>query len=157
MIPNFVGVRSSGEVTVVVYDSRIDAMNFPGGMVYRYTERKVDSTVRYAKVFAPKRTGRMAGQIRRDIRSLRSGVVGRVRSPARYSAYVHEGTGPFIYPTSGKYLSIPQSRYSVSRRTLKPFVRGQRANPFLQRAMETAVGAGFPTYVRPIGPSNPFV
>lgn len=149
-------IRPSGEVTVVVYDSRITAMSMPGGMVFRYTERLTESTVSYAKAFAPKRTGRMAGQIRKDVRPLRSGTVGRVRSPVPYSVYVHEGTGPFIYPKTGRYLSIPQSRYSTGRRKLRPFVRGQEANPFLVRAMRAAVGAGFPSFARPLGPSNPF-
>lgn len=150
-------IRPSGEVTVIVYDSRISALSFPGGSVYHYIDRKTESTVRYAKAFAPKRTGRMAGQIRKDVRPLRSGTVGRVRSPVYYSVYVHEGTGPIILPKSGRYLSIPQSRYSTSRRRLKPFVRGQRANPFLEKAMKAAVGAGFPTFPSPIGPPNPFL
>lgn len=163
MIPHMI-FRSQGEVTVVIYDSKITAMNAPGGMVYRYTDNKTKAGVRFAKAFAPKRSGNLANKIEPDVRQTsRDRVVGRVRSRARYSTWVHEGTVQFglIYPKNGKYLSIPRTSahaWNVKGhgRILKPFVHGQTANPFLERALRAAMATGA-SYPGPIGPENPFL
>jgi hypothetical protein len=155
-------LRSQGEVTVVVYDSKITAMNAPGGMVYRYADNKADATVRFAKAFAPKRSGRLAGGISKELRQTsKDRVVARIRSRARYSTWVHEGVPGLIYPKNGRYLSIPRTKAhpwnaTGHGRILKPFVRGQTANPFLERALRAgmATGGSFPT---PLGPDNPFL
>jgi hypothetical protein len=148
-------VRASGEVVFVVYDTKIDAMNAPTGQVYRYVEHKTESSLRAAKLFAPKRTGRLAGGIRMDVRQTsRDRVVGRVRSTRYYSQWVHEGTGPFIFP-DGDYLSLPAFRGAPpGRRIKRPFVHGQDANPFLANALAVGLAGSYPT---PIGPSNPFI
>ena len=121
------------EVRVVVYDSAIHRMNQPGGDVYRYTARKVRQTTLAARDFAPKRSGYLASRIEGEVRPRRSSVRGFVRSRADYSRYVHEGTGPVIYP-HGDYLSVPKFKRSTLR-VKRTHVRGQRANPFLERAL----------------------
>lgn len=152
-------IRASGEVFFVVYDTKITAMNAPSGMVYRYVEHRTDSTVRIAKVFAPKRTGRLAGGIRRDVRQTsRDRVVGRVRSTARHSQWVHEGTRtPITALTGGRMgdgmLSVP-TFIGSSKRMRRRAVKGQRANPFLERALTLGMTG---SYASPIGPANPFV
>jgi hypothetical protein len=148
-----VGFRSRGEVFFVVYDSKITAMNAPGGNVYRYTHHKTEATMLLAKALAPKRSGRLAGGIRKDVRQTsRDRVVGRVRSTARHSTWVHEGTHGPIVPTSGTYMRLrPGGGYGFSMRKV---VRGQSANPFLERAMAVTMVGSFPS---PIGPANPFV
>lgn len=157
MIPHF-ALRAHGEVSVVIFDSRIDAWHMPGGMVYRYTEHKTDSVVRFAKAFAPKRTGHLAGSVRRDVRrTSRDRVVGRVRATAFYSTYVIKGTSTPIFPKNGKWLSLPRTAahpWNTNIRTLKPFVRGQAPNNFLLRALAPGMAATYPT---PLGPPNPFV
>jgi len=142
----------AGEVRVVVYDSRITAMGAPGGDVYNYTKNKTRRTAAYAQGFAPIRSGRLRGGIRTDVRTLRNGTVGRVRSTARHSAWVHEGVDGLIYP-HGDYLWVPVSR-GASKRRQRPFVRGQDANPFLERALTAAMRDPFSMGARIIG--NPF-
>lgn len=149
--------RSQGEVSVVIYDSKITAMNMPGGMVYRYTDNKTDNALRFAKAFAPKRSGHLAGGVRKDVRQTgRDRVVGRVRSTAYYSTWVIKGTGPFItstdYPNKQMVLR-PGNGFGWKR---KYIVRGQKPNDFLSRALAASIATGgsFPT---PLGPDNPFV
>lgn len=152
-------LRAHGEVTVVVYDSKITAMNLPGGMVYRYTDNKTESVLRAAKAFAPKRTGRLVGGIRKDVRTTsRDRVIGRVRSTAPHSTWVHEGTyGPIEARGTAEHgmMRLPAWKGAPPGVTiLRQRVAGQRANPFLTRAL--AVGlAG--SYASPLGPANPFI
>jgi hypothetical protein len=152
-------IRASGEVFFVVYDSKITAMNAPGGQVYAYTRHKTEATLRAAKMFAPKRTGRLAGGIRIDVRQTSPDrVVGRVRATARHSMWVHEGTyGPITAHTGGRMhdgkLSVPVF-IGAKRRMRRAAVAGQRANPFLERALAVGMAGSYPS---PVGPANPFV
>jgi hypothetical protein len=149
-------IRASGEAVFVVYDSKITAMNMPAGQVYRYVHFKTETSRDAAEMLAPKRTGSLAGGIRIDVRQTsRDRVVGRVRSTRHYSRWVHEGTGPFIFPNDGDYLSLPAFRGAPpGRRIKRPFVHGQDANPFLANALAIGLATTYPT---PIGPVNPFV
>lgn len=132
-------LTSSGGVRVVVYDSRIQAMSAPGGDVFRYAQRKAQRTASFAKAFAPKRTGRLAAGIRSDTRTVVQGAVGRTRSTAHYSAYVHEGTtGPIVATNSEKGLWVPRRKYGY-KRGWRDSVAGQRANPFLDRALSASM------------------
>lgn len=155
VIPGII-LRAQGEVTVVVYDSKITAMNAPGGMVYRYTDHKTESVMRFAKAFAPKRTGRLAGGIRKDVRQTsRDRVVGRVRSTARHSKWVHEGTyGPIVGKGARHDNMMRLPPYGMYGAKLKAQVAGQRANPFLARALAPGMAASFPVA---LGPPNPFL
>lgn len=151
-------LRARGEVFFVVYDSKVTAMNAPGGDVYRYVDHRTTSTVRFAKAFAPKRSGRLAGGVRKDVRQTsRDRVVGRARSTARHSKWVHEGTyGPIWARGARKdnMMRLPAYRMAPKRTILRPFVRGQDANPFLERALIASMGTSYPT---PLGPANPFL
>jgi hypothetical protein len=62
------GIRAHGEVFMVVYDSKITAMSAPGGMVHTYADWKCETVLVAAKALAPKRSGRLAGGIRKDVR-----------------------------------------------------------------------------------------
>jgi hypothetical protein len=149
--------RSHGEVSVVIYDSKITAMNMPGGMVYRYTDHKTESALIFAKAFAPKRSGHLAGGVRKDVRQTsRDRVVGRVRSTAYYSTWVIKGTtGPITstaYPNKQMVLR-PGNGFGWKR---KYVVRGQRPNDFLSRALAATIGGGG-SFPLPLGPANPFI
>lgn len=125
----------SGSVRVVVYDSKIEAMNFPGGDVYEYTKSKTRTCTYLAKSFAPMRSGRLAAGIRSDVRPRTSSVVGRVRATARHSAWVHEGTKDRepIFSPDGNRMSLPPGGGYSARRLYA--VKGQRAQPFLMEAL----------------------
>jgi putative component of toxin-antitoxin plasmid stabilization module len=147
-------IGSTGEVRVVVYDSRIDAMSLPGGDIFRYTERKVRQTAIRAKGNVRSRTGRLAGSIRGDVRPLAKGmVVGRVRAGMYYAAWVHEGTTGPIYPESSSYLLVP-IRKGSTRKMKRAWVHGQDANPFLEDALRSSVNNTLGR--RMFGDSNPF-
>lgn len=152
-------LRAHGETTVVVFDSKITAMNLPGGQVYRYADHKTESVLRAAKAFAPKRSGRLAGGIRKDVRTTsRDRVVGRVRSTARHSKWVHEGTyGPIVARGTASHgmMRLPAYQGAPPGKTiLRPRVRGQEANPFLTKALAVGLAGSYPS---PVGPANPFI
>lgn len=154
-----IGIRAQGEVFVVVYDSKITAMNMPGGMVYRYIDNKTKGVVRAAKTFVPKRTGHLANTIRKDVRQTsRDRVIGRVRATARYSKWVHDGTRTPIVTQGTAWhglMRLPAYKGAPPGKTiLRARVRGQDANPFLARALSVGLYASYPT---PLGPANPFV
>jgi len=147
-------IGSTGNVRVVVYDSRINAMSMPGGDIYRYTERKVRQTTIRAKGNVKSRTGRLAGSIRGDVRPLARGmIVGRVRAGMYYAAWVHEGTTGPIYPESASYLLVP-ARKGSARKVKRAWVNGQAANPFLEDALRESIQT--PLGRRMFGDSNPF-
>lgn len=141
-----------GGVRVVVYDSRLDAFTLPGGDVYRYTQEKTRRAAVYAQMFAPVRSGALKASIRTDVRGLTSSTVGRIRATARHAQWVHEGTDDIIYP-EGEFLWVPVAKYATKRRK-RDFVRGQRANPFLERALGAAMRDPFSRGARLTG--NPF-
>lgn len=139
---------------VVIYDSAITAMTAPGGDVYRYAHRKGQRTTLLAKMNAPKRSGALVRGIRMDIRKTgRDRVVVRVRSQAAHSLFVHEGTTGPIYAHNPRGLWVPRRKYGTSRRW-RESVNGQKANPFLTRAMDAEMRPTFGP--RLLGNTNPF-
>lgn len=132
-------MASRSSVRVVVYDTRIQGMNVPGGEVNNYVRRKVGLTAVLAQEKAPVRTGRLKAGIRTDVRTVRNGTVGRVRSTAKHSLWVHEGTTGPIFGNAG-FLWVPSSKYGT-RRVRRSEVAGQRANPFLAEALDVVMGA----------------
>lgn len=144
----------SADINIVVYDSRINSWFEPGGMAFNWTrERTIEASGR-AKLLAPKRTGRLAASIRADTRPLAGNhVIGRLRSQAPYSLFVHEGTTGPIYATNafapnftpGRFLKVPPwygapHKVIWADRSTKPWtpvpVRGQSGQPFLSDAVE---------------------
>lgn len=124
---------------VEVHDSAITAMNLPGGSVFKFVHQIVREAAVTSRAEAPWRTGELANSIegKRPVTKGPNDVEGRVYAHAEYAKWVHEGTGPYIFPTSGKYLRIPPwgrwpGFYARS-------VRGQEANPFLRRGLRIAM------------------
>lgn len=131
------------DVRVVIYGSAITAMSLPGGMIFRWTARRIDEVEQIAQATAPKRTGRMAASITTDKRN-----IGRPRhvvmtvnadSPA---AWVHEGTAGggagFIYPTHSRKLHV-QPAWGGWPESLQDRVRGQRPQPWLANSLRAVM------------------
>lgn len=133
---------AGSSVSVVIYDSRITAMNYPGGDVYKYFLHKARTTVALAKMYAPKRSGELARSVRRESpRSGRNHVTMRVSARAKHAIFVIKGTGPWIDvdDTAEGYFWLP--KYPRATKRVKYFsdVRGQKANDFLSAAMKAAL------------------
>ena len=147
-------------VRVTVFDAKMSEFTMPRGSVYKWTNSKGKKIRRRAAMEAPARTGRMA----RSLREHTTGGVRRsrtiVRAHVHYGIYVHEGTsGNFGFnklrgatpgPKSAGVWS-PGARNPWPRATKKG-VQGQRANPFLTRAMFSVMGttAVNARWVRPV-------
>lgn len=126
-------------VVVRINDRGIQSLTAPGGDVWRMVRRMGRNTSVLAKAEAPPRgTGRLEAGIQDpEMTTVPFEAQARVRSTARHSLWVHEGTqGPIRRPGRGPMPIHNRSRTAVlafSRR-----VRGQRANPFLARALREA-------------------
>lgn len=111
----------------------------------------------FAKLEAPKRTGKLAASIRAS-RPRPAGLYqlsSSVSVAVGYGHWVHEGTEHLglIYPKRGKYLTVPHVAGPLSGAALKAsggsgraklyflarFVRGQKPNPFLADALKKAL------------------
>lgn len=112
-----------------------------GGGPQRDIEARAKRVARYAKMYAPAKTGRLrrsitVQQARTDIGRYDIGY--EVGASAPYSIYVHEGTAPHRIqgsPLLGFYWP------KVGRRIALPYVNhpGTTAQPFLTRALPQAV------------------
>lgn len=125
-------------VTVRISDSRIKLLGAPTNMVGRYVHRKGDTVERWAEIGCPTRSGALQASIGLGPvvwRGHRTSVT--ISADAGYARWVHDGTGPFIYP-HGDYLSVPKF-WSITGanvpRQKRAFVRGQDAQPFLRNAL----------------------
>lgn len=136
-------LRVDGSARVVVYDSKIDAMNFPGGMVHEYTRDRTRTAADLSRAFAPKRSGALAKSVHYTVRPRTSSVVGRVSADARHATWVHEGTldKTPITATGGGLMYLPAGG-GYSARRLRA-VRGQRAQPFLVEGMQAALATPY--------------
>ena len=158
-------IRGGSDLTVVVYESQIDAMFQPGGEGVRYANTQARDVASDARSLAPERSG----ELRRFIRAVPSRSTGKrsvrssVRSAARHSLWVHEGTAGdgagYIYPARKRAMKLPpggptyHGGPSTSRHMGQKFkamklkkVRGQKGNPFLRQALYDQV------YENPIRP-----
>lgn len=130
-------VRTS--VYVKISDRRIMELGAPGRPVGRYIDRKGDTVERWAEIGCPKRSGALARSIERSrvVHRLHHTYV-TVSADAGYARWVHNGTGPVIFP-DGEFLWVPR-RWSITGanvgRIRRPFVAGQAAQPFLRDALE---------------------
>lgn len=144
------------EVYVRIYDNRIKALNAPGQPVGRYVASKGRAIEGFAKAQAPKRSGRLARSIEAQPvkwRGHRSSVQVSVSAP--YALFVHEGTGPWIFPNTANYLSVPKYPSITGVRVPRMrmlFVRGQRAQPFLREALDLVMGGS--RFLRTFGAGN---
>jgi hypothetical protein len=115
----------------------------------------LQTTRELGKLYAPKRSGRLATSIRAS-RPKASGVYqfsGTCSASIGYALYVHDGVPGRIYPKRGKYLTVPHVQGALSGAQLKAVggsgkaklyflarsVRGQRSQPFLADALGDAI------------------
>lgn len=123
-------------VTFVENPAGIQALVVPGGVVWRFARRIGRDVTRLAIVGAPHRTGALVKRIDApEMRTLPLTVIATVRSEARHSLWVHEGTRTPITRPGGGVMPV----HNASRTRVVVFaerVRGQRANPFLRRALQ---------------------
>lgn len=101
-----------------------------GGWIYRVSQ----DMIRASRAEAPRRSGDL-----RDAHYVTRGRVGNqymqsynIGNSAEHAEWVHRGTARWIYP-DGDFLLVPVAP-GASRRMKKPRVRGQDANPWLDRA-----------------------
>jgi hypothetical protein len=123
-------------VRVQVYDSRLQTLFEPGGSVHRWTRdltiRVMDRAVR----LCPKRTLHLAESHDHSVGTNRLGTFGYVSNHAEYARFVHEGTRDYITPTHGRYLVVRPAPHSFyARYTKRSSVRGQHAQPWMERAL----------------------
>lgn len=125
----------AGTVRIRVFDSRLFAMNAPGGDVHGWMARIQDDTVVMARFYCPKRTGELSASIRGTIGYNQLGVFVNVYAETHYAKYVHEGTTGPIFPRTAPYLRWVGWGPWAGKIWRRKYVQGQRAQPFLYRAM----------------------
>jgi len=135
-------------VRVTVFDAKMSEFTMPRGSVYKWTNSKGKKIRRRAAIEAPARTGRMARSLREHTTggTRRSRTI--VRAHVHYGIYVHEGTDDSF--GFHRFRGAPPGPKSAGRwtpgarnpwpRATKKGVQGQRANPFLMRAMVSVMG-----------------
>lgn len=137
-------------VRVDVHQAQMEAGMRAGGL--RFMNRYAERVTTRARVLAPVDTGRLRQSIGWRLQLGRHRVTGVIEARASYAVYVHEGTGIYgpsgspIRPKSGKFLVFPARRGSSRggrRLIFAREVKGQRANPFLVRALRAALPADF--------------
>lgn len=126
---------------VVIYQERVVSL-IQRGDGARWIHSKAKAIESTARAIAPKRTGRLAAShVTLPTRGTnRYQKLYRVSAQSYYAAWVHGGTGPWIYPKNGRWLVLPGRNPNPGRtqgageRTVVRSVRGQRPNPWLLRA-----------------------
>jgi hypothetical protein len=103
--------------------------------------RRGNKVLTRARQLAPVQTGALRGSLNMQMTN-EGGVPGvRIGTPLKYAVYVHEGTGihagrGYIYPTSARMLAWRQ--FGTGQFIFAKRVAGQRANPFLLKALDAA-------------------
>jgi hypothetical protein len=127
----------AGGVRVVVFEQAVDNLHRPGGMIYDEMRQSAGEVAMLARLDAPVRTGELAARIRiaSETRVSRKKVGFYVRSDAPHSYWVHEGTGPQIYPSTFPYMRLPAfpeyGARGTAPRMYRKVVSGQVGQPFL--------------------------
>ena len=127
----------AGGTRVVVFESAVDALHQPGGMIFDEMRSAAREVTGLAKLDAPVRTGELVAGIRMasETRLSRKKVGFYVRSDAPHSYWVHEGTGPTIVPTTFPYMRLPAfpefGARGVNPKMYRKVVAGQVGQPFL--------------------------
>lgn len=126
-----------GGTRVVVFESAVDNLHRPGGMIFEEAKSSAQEVAMLARLDAPVRTGELAAGIRiaSETRLSRKKVGFYVRSDAPHSYWVHEGTGPTIVPTTFPYMRLPAfpeyGARGTAPRMYRKVVAGQVGQPFL--------------------------
>jgi hypothetical protein len=106
-------------------------------MVYDEAREAAREVTFLAQLDAPERTGQLRRGIRMasETRTSRRKVGFYVRSDAPHSYWVHEGTGPQIYPSTFPYMRLPAfpeyGARGTAPRMYRKVVSGQVGQPFL--------------------------
>lgn len=144
-----------------IHDANVHAYHEPGGAVYNLIDEVGIAAAEVARGFVGKRTGKLRSTIRSNRPKQEGGysIAGLLYANAKHALWHHEGTYR-IFPTHGKYLTIPRNhKHSTvsggqlrkewlaegSSRGAKPYflatsIGGQKANPYLKDGIETAMG-----------------
>lgn len=150
---------AKSNISVHIDRAAVLRMNQPTGMVHRYVSGIADEVLSEMFITVPERTGKMKSKLRKGKGSWsQSGVSVRVFSGAKYTTYVHGGTYDPILPKNGRAMklrtlnpSLPMPRRKGQKHSapLPPGTRvnkryasavgGQRANPFMSRALRNAM------------------
>lgn len=130
---------------VTVYRPRIVSI-IQTGDGDRWTRDKAKQIENRARILAPKRTGRLAAShvTLPTTGSNQYQKVYRVSAMAPYGAFVHGGTG--VYGPRGMEIVAPTGMAIPAGGGRRARViyssRGQRANPWLERAADQVLGLG---------------
>jgi len=139
------GVYTGGGATVVMNPAPVVYVKVfhPSSGPERHLRRKAESVALTARVIAPRRTGRLAANIKVDQNRNELGRYAfgfKVYTPVYYGGYVHEGTAPSPrWPVEGKAMKFLGRRNDIA---YADFVMhpGTPAQPFLQNALVAMVG-----------------
>ena len=142
---------------VTIYDTALDAMFAPGGDVWGWLINEV-SRAHLAAALAevPKRSGELARQHNVSVTPYRRGLRYSLGNYADYAAFVHYGTdGPIVangtrtvqrrwgaydpHERANRLLVLPPGG-GYPHKIWTREVRGQAANPWIERAAEIALG-----------------
>lgn len=137
----------ASEVRLVVYDTLIARMSLPGGAIFRWTRRRRELVEHLSIAFAPMRSGELKASINGTYnpRPGRFQVRMEVRASAPHALWVHEGTRGLdgrarIKPhPPNKYLRLSPGNGHPT--LYRKSVRGQKANPFMRRALTQVMGS----------------
>lgn len=128
---------------IEIFDSRIDGLFQPRGFVHREIVKLTAETKALAIATAPiNKNGAsqgMATPTRHKSETKNRGgryTTSKITNTAPYAAFVHEGTTGPIFSDSGNKMPVGQSAGNIFAYRL--IVRGQRAQPWLERAAMTA-------------------
>ena len=126
-------------VRVVVFDTQIHAMFAPGGPVYEEARRSAQEVSMLAKLDVHSRTAQLAASIRiaSETRVSRKTVGFYVRADAPHAYWVHEGTGPEIFPTTFPFMRLPaypeMGPRGTAPRIYRKVVAGQEGQQYLTK------------------------
>lgn len=112
----------------------------PGGSVWNHVTILAAEAAVIAAEIAPKRTRLMANSISPG-RAVSRGYAASARIWCRvpYATYVNLGTTGPIFPSQGQFLILPPRPPSYPAYGAVRWVSGQAANPFMMRALTSAV------------------
>lgn len=132
-----------------IIERNVQRMASPAGPMADMLNDVSRSASRIAKARAPVRSGKLKRSIMWN-RAKTDGYLqlqGVLLANARHAMWVHEGTTGPIRAKGGKGLRVPRNKKSMLKGSelpnksvlYKASVRGQKANPFLARAITTSL------------------
>lgn len=130
------------QVRVFVRDQGLLTLNLPGGDIWKFTRRVANETEELARTIGPHRTWRMLNTMQVSVTPLGTlGCQGNVVVKVPYGLYVMRGTGDY-HGAAPRRLGPYWPRHPRARVIYpskgKP-LKGQKPNPFLERALKIVV------------------